>query len=187
MEIRNTPAFSFPLPFSLSGNTLDAYEKKVGALSASYRHPIPSEIQEKIAYRVVSIHAPTPAVAGTLNFGVTYLNPYTVDGEYSFTRGHFHADKNYDEYYFGLSGEGFLLYWDGKDEVFAEKVFPGSVHYINGKYAHRLINTHDGDVMAVAACWNVLAGHDYETIDRGGFPVRCFNVAGQPVWKEGNV
>ncbi len=183
MEIRNTPTFTFPSPVTLEGKNTEFYEKKIGALSASYAQAIPANLAENIAYKVVSIPAPTPALAGTLTFGVTYLNAYTIAGEYSLTRGHFHSDLQYDEYYFGLSGEGFLLYWDGADEVFAEQVFPGSVHYINGKYAHRLINTHNNDVMAVACCWNVRAGHNYATIDQAGFPIRCFSVDGKPVWK----
>jgi len=183
MEIRTTPFFTLPDPFDLQGSEFDAYEKKIGALSAAYAHEIPAEMLEKIAYRVVSIPTPKDALPGTLTFGVTYLNPYQVKGEYSLTRGHFHADRNYDEYYFGLHGNGFLLYWDGEEEIFAQKVYPGSIHYINGKYAHRLINTDPNEVLAVAACWNVVAGHNYATIDEGGFPVRCYEVDGRPVWK----
>jgi len=183
MDIRNTPHFGALSPFNMEGIKLEAYEKKIGALNGSYLNPVPSTQTEQIAYRVDSMPSPKPAFAGSLNFGVTYLFPYTVEGEYSFTRGHFHVDKNYDEYYFGLTGQGFLLCWDGKEEIYAEKVFPGSIHYINGKYAHRLINTDSKETMSVAACWNVLAGHDYETIDRSGFPVRCFEVDGKPVWK----
>ncbi len=183
MEIRNTPHFSFPQSYEIIEGKTETYEKKVGALSASYQHAIPDELADKIAYRVVSISTPDPALTGSLNFGVTYLNPFTVEGEYSFTRGHFHSDKNYDEYYFGIQGNGFLLFWDGGDEVFTEKVFPGSIHYINGKYAHRLINSDTNVILAVGACWNVLAGHDYASIDRRGFPKRCFEVDGKPVWK----
>jgi hypothetical protein len=54
-------------------------------------------------------------------------------------------------------------------------------------YGHLRVYHLDGYVMAVGACWNVLAGHDYETIDRGGFPVRCFKINGRPEWKEANV
>ena len=182
MKIHKTPSISFHLPFDLSGDSVEAYVKKASDLGASYENTIPDSLAEKIAYRVVSIPAPTPAYGGTLNFGVTYLYPYTVEGEYSMTRGHFHQDRSFDEYYFGISGSGYLLLWDGRDEVFAEKVFPGSVHYINGKYAHRLINIDSKETLAVGACWNTLSGHDYETIDRLGFPMRCVEVNHKPVW-----
>lgn len=182
MKIRQTPCISFNSPFDLSGKEVEAYEKKVGVLGATFENAIPDALAEKIAYRVVSIPAPTPIYGGTLNFGITYLYPYTVVGEYSMTRGHFHQDRSFDEYYFGISGTGYLLLWDGRDDVFAEKVFPGSVHYINGKYAHRLINIDSKEILAVGACWNALAGHDYETIDRFGFPMRCFEVDHKPIW-----
>jgi len=183
MEIRKTPRLNLSNPFDLVEGITESYEKKIGALALSYLNPIPQEYSEKIAYKVVSLPSPSPAYPGSLNFGITYLYPYTIDGEYSFTRGHFHSDRNYDEYYFGVQGHGFLLYWDGKDEIFAEEVYPGSVHYINGKYAHRLINTDPQETMAVGASWNVLAGHDYDTIDRLGFPLRCFKGESKPVWK----
>jgi glucose-6-phosphate isomerase, archaeal len=183
MEIRKTPRIEVNQPHKIVEGKTEQYEKKIGALSSSYHAQISKDLVDQIAYKVVSIPTPSPATLGSLNFGITYLYPYTIDGEYSLTRGHFHADRNYDEYYYGIQGYGYLLYWDGKDDVFAEEVFPGSIHYINGKYAHRLINTHPKDIMAVGCCWNVMAGHDYETIDRLGFPLRCFNVNGKAVWK----
>ena len=183
MKIITPPRFELPHPVQITEGQVEAYEKKIIDLKKSFLHPIPDALADKIAYKVVSFPTQQPALAGTLKFGITYLNPFKVEGEYSFTRGHFHSDRNYDEYYFGISGNGFLLFWDGEDDVYAEKVFPGSIHYINGKYAHRLINTDQKEVMAVGCCWNVVAGHDYDTIDRLGFPVRCFEENGEPVWK----
>lgn len=182
MNTRNTPKISMHMPFDLVGDCVETYEKKVRDLMASYTKNIPVELSEKIAYRVASIPASVPVFGGTLSFGITYLNPYKIEGEYSMTRGHFHQDRTCDEYYFGLSGQGFLLLWDGQDDVLTESVFPGSVHYINGKYAHRLINIDDHETLAVGACWNTSAGHDYETINRLGFPVRCFEINDQPTW-----
>ena len=182
MKIRKTPSISFQLPFDLSGDHVEAYVKKINDLDASYEGEIPDILADKIAYRIASLPAPTPTYEGSLNFGITYLYPYTINGEYSMTRGHFHQNRSFDEYYVGISGIGYLLYWDGQDEVFVENVYPGSVHYINGKYAHRLINIDAKETLAVGACWNTLAGHDYETINRLGFPVRCFELHQKPVW-----
>lgn len=52
-------------------------------------------------------------VKGNLQWGITYINPFTVDGECAMTSGHYHGDSDCDEYYYGLKGEGFLLFWDG--------------------------------------------------------------------------
>ena len=62
---------------------------------------------------------------------------------------------------------------------------PGSLQYIDGRLAHRLINT--GDTMfKVAACWANRAGNDYSAIEEKSFPVRCFKKDGQISWIEKN-
>ena len=170
--------------YLLNGNTITTKVKKLNQLQGVYAQPIPEDRYEEIAYEVALDQSKKEAVSGTLQFGVSMLNPYTIDGEFSCTKGHFHANLEYDEYYFGYEGEGFLLYWDGKQEWFAEPVFPGSVHHIDGKYAHRLINTSLNQVMKVGACWNALAGYNYGSIEETGFPVRCYCEDGKAVWKE---
>lgn len=170
--------------YLLKGETTTLKQKMLHELQGVYAHPIPQDRYEEIAYQVALDSPQKVAVAGTLQFGVSMLNPYTIDGEFSCTKGHFHADLNYDEYYFGYEGEGYLLYWDGHDEWFAERVFPGSVHHIDGKYAHRLINTSLTEVLKVGACWNALAGYNYGSIEETGFPVRCFLEDGKIIWKE---
>lgn len=122
-------------------------------------------------------------VKGNLQWGITYINPFTVDGECAMTSGHYHDDNDCDEYYYGLAGEGFLLFWDGKDEFYAEKIFKGSLHYINGKYAHRIINSGD-TVLAVAACSLPASKQNHKKIEERGFPYRCFKENGEIVWKE---
>lgn len=169
--------------YMLKGDTVKMNVKYFHELQGTYESPILEEDYNKIAYQV-ALNAPRKKpVTGTMQFGVSMLNAYTINGEFSCTKGHFHADTEYDEYYFGFEGEGFLLYWNGKDEWFAEKVFPGSVHYIDGKYAHRLINTSLTEILKVGACWNVSAGYNYGAIEEAGFPVRCFLEDGKPVWK----
>ena len=44
-------------------------------------------------------------VKGNLQWGITYINPFTVDGECAMTSGHYHGDMDCDEYYYGLKGE----------------------------------------------------------------------------------
>lgn len=120
-------------------------------------------------------------VKGNLQWGITYLNSFTVDGECAMTSGHYHGDPDCDEYYYGLKGEGFLLFWDGAEDFYVEKIFPASLHYIDGHYAHRIINSGD-DVLAVAACSLPASKQDHEAIAKKGFPYRCYKIGGKIKW-----
>jgi glucose-6-phosphate isomerase len=122
-------------------------------------------------------------VKGNLQWGITYINPFTVDGECAMTSGHYHGDTDCDEYYYGLKGEGFLLFWDGKDDFYAEKIYPGSLHYINGHYAHRIINSGD-EILAVAACSLPSSKQDHKSIEVYGFPYRCYKRNGVIQWEK---
>ncbi len=48
---------------------------------------------------------------------------------------------------------------------------PGSLHYIPGHTAHRVVNTGD-QILKFGACWPSDAGHNYETITSQGFSAR---------------
>jgi glucose-6-phosphate isomerase, archaeal len=91
-------------------------------------------------------------------------------------------DRTEPEIYFGLGGNGLLIYMDEKGECFAEKVCKGSIHYIHGEYAHRLINTGDID-FKVGAAWRKAAGHDYEAIENKNFPCRVYKIEGKIIVK----
>ena len=79
------------------------------------------------------------------------MKPVLVNGECNITRGHFHQALNCDEIYFCFQGEGLLLYMDENGKCWAEKMSAGSVHYIDGRLAHRLVNTGDGE-LHIGAC-----------------------------------
>ncbi len=135
--------------------------------------------QDRLAYRVVA-HMPVPeGTAGGLFFGTSHVEPGLVGDEYMMTKGHLHAKPDTGEYYWGLSGHGMLLLMDERRACWAEPVFPGSLHYIPGRVAHRLANTGD-TVLSVGACWLAEAGHDYAAIARHGFSARLKRVDGRP-------
>lgn len=48
------------------------------------------------------------------------------------TKGHFHANMNRGEYYWGVEGEGRLIMMDQNRSGLEERMFPGSLHYIPG-------------------------------------------------------
>lgn len=168
----------------LSGQHVVWREKKKSSLTGVYKNPASIEGSDELAYRVANqnFHR-EDFVMGNLQWGTTYIEPFTVDGECAMTHGHFHIDPACDEYYYGLGGEGFLLFWDGKDDFYAEKVYPGSLHYISGVYGHRLINTGD-TVLAVAACSLPATKQDHAVVEAKVFPYRCFKRDGKIVWEE---
>lgn len=121
----------------------------------------------------------TTGLAGALNFGITHLYPGKVGQEYFMTKGHFHAQDDRAEYYWGIEGEGVLILMDHQRNIWGEKVFPGSLHYIPGGIAHRVANT-GHKVLSFGACWPSDAGHNYEDIARNGFSARLMEVEGTP-------
>ncbi|MGL6437493.1 glucose-6-phosphate isomerase family protein [Aeromonas hydrophila] len=99
-------------------------------------------------YRVAML--PGHGGEGDLNMGVTYLEAGRVGQEFFMTRGHLHARAEQAEYYFGLCGQGLLLLQDMAGACRLEQVFAGSVHHIPGHVAHRLINTGETQLSALA-------------------------------------
>jgi len=57
---------------------------------------------------------------------------------------------------------------------------PGSLHYIRGQYAHRVVNV-GGEPLLFWACWPSDAGYDYESVAERGFGARVVERNGQPV------
>jgi glucose-6-phosphate isomerase len=128
-----------------------------------------------IAY-VTSCYLPEKeGVSGGLNFGVTNLHPGLVGDEYFMTKGHFHANLDTAEYYWGIEGEGVLLLMDVLGNIRAERMVAGSLHYIPGRMAHRVANVSD-TVLSFGACWPSNAGHNYDM----AFSARLKNVNGIP-------
>lgn len=110
---------------------------------------------------------------GNLNWGMTVLYPVLVNGECNMTRGHWHENRDCAEFYYGAQGTGLLMLMDEHGDTWAEEVFPGSVHHIDGSLAHRLINTGE-EAMKVVACWDCKAGHDYAAVEQQPFGYRVF-------------
>ena len=120
-----------------------------------------------------------PERAGDLAFGTTMIHPGKIGNEYYMTKGHFHANMNRGEYYWGVEGEGRLIMMDQNRRVWSERMFPGSLHYIPGGVAHRVANI-GYSVLSFAACWPSDAGHDYQVILENGFSASLQCVNGNP-------
>lgn len=129
---------------------------------------------DTIMYDVYRTINETVGAKQDMIWGLTVLYPRLVNGECNMTRGHFHKDDQRSEVYYGVSGEGLLLLMDKQGNTWAEKVFPGSVHLIDGQHAHRLINITDNEALKVIACWSMHAGYDYQFVEDHPFGNRIF-------------
>jgi glucose-6-phosphate isomerase len=166
----------------LTGDQINKTVRKIGDL-----HSIFSDVSayekasaEKIVYEVESYLPVKEGTTGGLFFGITYLHPGKVGDEYFMTKGHFHKIADRAEFYWGIAGEGMLILMDKYRKTWAEKMYPGSLHYIHGYTAHRTANTGNG-ILSFGACWPSDAGHDYDTISKRGFSKILVEQNGQPV------
>ena len=134
--------------------------------------------KNKIIYQVQAILPIEDGLEGGLFYGKTIIEPGTVGNEYFMTKGHFHQKADRAEFYWGIQGEGILLLMDENRKAWAEKMYPGSLHYIGGHVAHRTINTGD-EPLTFGACWPSDAGHNYQEIIKNGFSARLKQVNGR--------
>ena len=161
---------------AMEGEAAVSYSKTYGEVRAHYAEADRTLPPETLMYRVTTFRGEDSPEA--LLWALTVLEPVLVAGECNMTRGHFHQDRAEPEIYFGCGGTGLLLLMDQERKVWAEEVSQGSVHYIRGTWAHRLINTGDTP-FKVGCCWKEKAGHDYAAIEEAPFPVRVYRRNGK--------
>ena len=135
--------------------------------------------QDQMVYKVEAILPVEENTEGGLFYGRSIVYPGKVGDEYFMTRGHFHSKPDRAEFYWTLQGEGMLVLMDHNRNTWAEKMYPGSLHYVPGHIAHRTVNTSD-QPLVLGACWPSDAGHDYEEIAKNGFSSRLKEINGQP-------
>jgi len=157
-------------------------EKKLGQLTGIF-HDQQAWQQldpETVVYRVWWWEPVPSGTEGGLFWGITEIQPGRVGREYFMTRGHWHIIRNRAEIYGTVKGTGKLVLMDRAGRTWLEDMTPGSLHYVAGEVAHRIVNT--GDVpIRVTACWPSDAGHDYEVADGRGFGARVIEERGAPV------
>jgi glucose-6-phosphate isomerase len=135
--------------------------------------------ENTMVYTVQSWLPVADGTPGGLFFGASTIMPGKVGNEYFMTKGHFHSLGDRAEFYWGVQGKGMLILMGRDRKVWAEEVYPGSLHYIGGEIAHRLANTGDENLI-VGACWPSDAGHDYQEIADNGFAARLVEIDGKP-------
>ena len=187
IEIKNVDViYNFTNGELISDKKVETSYKKLGALKGIFKDEdaFNSMNPDEIVYHVeMHKNGIEEGKSGGLFFGTSFVHPGKVGNEYYMTKGHFHKNLDTAEYYFGIAGEGLLLLQDLDGNSRLEKVKKGSLHYINGNTAHRLINT-GNTTLIVGACWPADAGHDYSITENGGFKVRVYDGNGKIVVKE---
>lgn len=173
---------------ALSGDGVVSSSKRLGQLAHLFSdsEAVSRMDPDTVVYSVECHEAVATGTAGGLFFGTSTVMPGRVGNEYFMTKGHFHSRVETAEYYWGISGAGILLLMEMDGSCRAEEVAPGSLHYIPGGVAHRLVNTGNCELV-VGACWPSDAGHDYGSIEARGFPVRVVCRDGLTVLEELNV
>ena len=165
---------------SLSGVPVQRSQKHLGDVRRLFAGLASPLADKTLLYSVEWFGTAAPGVEGALLFGCTRLEPGKVGDEYFMTHGHFHANPTRAEIYFCASGSGLLLLMDRSGRTWSEPMSPGSVHSIDGRHAHRVVNI--GDVPLIFwASWPADAGYDYDSILRGGFGLRVVERNGAPV------
>lgn len=165
---------------NLRGETVNASRKTFGTVRNLYLQGSESALGDELVLYTVEWIAPGGLTEGSLLWGCTHLNAGMVGNEYFMTHGHYHAIPSRAEYYFAVSGSGLLLRMERGGRTWAEEMITGSVHYIDGHHAHRVVNT-GREPLIFWACWPGDAGYDYASIAESGFGLRVIERNGAPV------
>jgi glucose-6-phosphate isomerase len=169
---------------SLQAPGLRTSDKKLGQLKAVFhdQQSWKKMDPETVVYRVWWWETVPAGTEGGLFWGGTEIQPGRVGNEYFMTHGHRHAIVDRAEFYGTTVGQGMLVLRDASGKVWAEEMKPGSLHYIPGRVAHRVVNT--GNVpLRFVACWPSDAGHDYEIASGKGLGARVYERDGQAVFE----
>jgi glucose-6-phosphate isomerase, archaeal len=149
--------------------------RTLGDLRELFQHPDEVAEANEVVYTTYGCgnEAPEPK----LLYSTTVLQPGTVAGEFYMTRGHFHERPDRGENCLTLRGKGLLLLMNRDREFRIEEMEPGSIHDIDGAWAHRVINV-GSEPLIFYVTWMSDCGHDYESIKGRGFSCRVFQRSG---------
>jgi len=135
-------------------------------------------VEDPVIYSVSTVEVARGA--RQLAYGLGVLYPGRVGREFYLTRGHFHAEREAAEFYFGLSGQGALLLEDeATGESILHALLPGDAVYVPGRTAHRTINTGVRPLVYLGV-YPADAGHDYGALAQRNFAKVLVDCDGQP-------
>lgn len=165
----------------VSGADVETSSKTLGQLDGLFQNRAAwSRMDPETEVYRVRFWRPVPdGTPGGLFWGATVLQPGRVGDEYFMTHGHFHAIRDRAEFYATVQGRGAMLFMDEDRNTWSQWMEPGTVHYIPGKIAHRVVNTGELPLVFLAS-WPSDAGHDYARIRSSGFSKRMVERDGKP-------
>lgn len=123
--------------------------------------------QDPIIYEVYECLQPQEA--GHLNYGTTILYPGKIGKEFYMTKGHFHVNEASSEVYLGLGGEGLILIQSRTGNSEYLRMNKGEVIYVPPGWGHRTLNV-GTQKLVFFFTYQADAGHDYESVQKQGFP-----------------
>lgn len=163
----------------MRGEAVYKSRRTLGQVRGLYLRGSQSALSGDLVLYSVEWLAPGGLKEGSLLWGCTHLDSGQVEGEYFMTHGHYHAIPSRAEYYFPVSGSGLLLRMERSGRTWAEEMTAGKVHYIEGRHAHRVVNTGQ-EPLVFWASWPGDAGYDYASIAENGFGLRVMERDGKP-------
>jgi glucose-6-phosphate isomerase, archaeal len=178
--MQNVPRVDW-LAGKLHGTQVHQSVKKLGDLRSLFRDQTALRTMdpETTVYRVQWWEPVRQGTEGGLFGGITTIEPGRVNDEYFMTHGHFHSIRGRGEYYGTVKSQGILVLMGEDRKARIEIMSPGSLHYIPGYTAHRVVNTSDTPLVFWAS-WPSDAGHDYDAIRTAGFSIRILLRDGVP-------
>ncbi len=155
----------------ITGGGILLGERRIGQMQGTFADEAARVGMEAdtVVYRTYGISAPENTDA--LLYSTTVIEPGKVGREFFMTRGHFHHKASRGEFCLTLQGEGSLILMDRERNSRTEKMAPGSIHNIDGAWAHRVANTSSMPLVFLVT-WLADCGHDYASIEREGFSTR---------------
>ncbi len=167
---------------SMRGVAVQQSKKTLGEMAGLFHdaNALRSMDENMVVYRIQWTEPVPRGTEGGLFWGSTTIAPGRVGDEYFMTHGHYHLKRDRGEYYGVIGGKGMLVLMDEDRATRTEAMVPGSLHYIAGGNAHRVVNT-GHEPLLFWACWPSDAGHDYTSIKTQGFGARVLHRHGGPV------
>ena len=186
--MHNTPfAFDISLPGGVP-TACDAHiVRRLSAMRGQFADPVAYEALlaqgDVVLYEVYETHRPKVTGEniglGELLHGTSIVHPGQVGDEYFMTKGHFHRALETAEVYHVLQGRGMMVMETPEGDWAVEELRPGRVLYVPPRWAHRSVNTGQGDLVFLFV-YPAHAGHDYGTIETRGFRKLVVARDGQP-------
>jgi len=103
-----------------------------------------------------------------LCYASTVVYPGRIGDEHFMTRGHTHTNEEAPEVYLMVRGHGMMLLQTKDYQVQALTMTPGTVLYVPGATAHRLVNIGD-EALVTFAVYALAAGLNYRPLELHGF------------------